>query len=251
MQSPRITPPQAPPVTPTPPTAPTAVIPGGGANPGQIEIPVPLTAREISAIRARRSELSNQLTSAEGRRENLVQQLEDATGANRAGIEQRIQLLDKRILQLETDIAVTGQQLTSAPAGDAFIAARGPGGRNFDFNSENVAIVSGLVTIFVFFPLAVGAARLMWRRARLPVAPPGWADASQRLERMEQAMDTIAIEMERVSEGQRFTTKLLTQRVSALDGSGAAEDPGIKALGAGAAEPNEINQKQAARVPSN
>jgi hypothetical protein len=57
--------------------------------------------------------------------------------------------------------------------------------------------------------------------------------------------------MERVSEGQRFTTKLLTQRVSALDGSGPAEDPGVKALGAGADEPIQINQKQAARVPRN
>jgi hypothetical protein len=214
-------------------------------------IQVPLTAREISALRARRAELSNQLTSAEGRRENLVQQLEDATGSNRAGIEQRIELLDKRILQLETDIAETGRQLTSAQAGDAFVGAPGRGGRAFNFDSDNVAIVSSLVTIFVFFPLAIAAARLMWRRGRVPVAPPGWADASQRLERMEQAMDAIAIEMERVSEGQRFTTKLLTQRVSALDGSGAAEDPSVKALGAGPAEPIQINQKQAARVPRN
>jgi hypothetical protein len=35
----------------------------------------------------------------------------------------------------------------------------------------------------------------------------------QRLERIEQEVDAIAIEMERVSEGQRFTTKLLAERV--------------------------------------
>ncbi|MDB4898384.1 MAG: hypothetical protein JWN53_192 [Gemmatimonadetes bacterium] len=34
----------------------------------------------------------------------------------------------------------------------------------------------------------------------------------QRLERIEQAVDAIAVEMERVSEGQRFTTKLLAER---------------------------------------
>ena len=32
-----------------------------------------------------------------------------------------------------------------------------------------------------------------------------------RLERIEQAVDTIAIEIERVSEGQRFTSKLLAE----------------------------------------
>lgn len=33
-----------------------------------------------------------------------------------------------------------------------------------------------------------------------------------RLERLEQAVDAIAIEIERVSEAQRYTTKLLTER---------------------------------------
>ena len=36
-----------------------------------------------------------------------------------------------------------------------------------------------------------------------------------RLERIEHAVDAIAIEIERISEGQRFTTKLLSERVSA------------------------------------
>jgi hypothetical protein len=33
-----------------------------------------------------------------------------------------------------------------------------------------------------------------------------------RLDRMEQAMDAIAVEVERISEAQRFTTKLLSDR---------------------------------------
>jgi hypothetical protein len=39
-------------------------------------------------------------------------------------------------------------------------------------------------------------------------------DVNARLERMEQALDSIAIEVERISEGQRFTTKLLAQRAA-------------------------------------
>jgi hypothetical protein len=41
------------------------------------------------------------------------------------------------------------------------------------------------------------------------------SDVSARLERMEQAIDSIAVEVERISEGQRFTTKLLSERSSA------------------------------------
>jgi hypothetical protein len=44
------------------------------------------------------------------------------------------------------------------------------------------------------------------------VLPP---DVGARLERMEQALDSIAIEVERISEGQRFTTKLLAERNTA------------------------------------
>ena len=36
-----------------------------------------------------------------------------------------------------------------------------------------------------------------------------------RLERIEQAVDAIAVEAERISEGQRFTTKLLSERTCA------------------------------------
>jgi hypothetical protein len=37
-----------------------------------------------------------------------------------------------------------------------------------------------------------------------------------RLERVEQALDAIAVEMERVGEGQRFLTKILSDRPQAL-----------------------------------
>ena len=36
-------------------------------------------------------------------------------------------------------------------------------------------------------------------------------EVKERLERMEQAIDAIAVEVERISEGQRFTTKLLSE----------------------------------------
>ena len=58
-------------------------------------------------------------------------------------------------------------------------------------------------------PVARAYARRLDREPREPSVP---AELQSRLERMEQALDSIAIEVERISEGQRFTTKLLAER---------------------------------------
>jgi len=70
------------------------------------------------------------------------------------------------------------------------------------------------ITLFIMMGLtAIGVplARAFARRVEQgpPKLPP---EVLARLERMEQAIDSIAIEVERISEGQRFTTKLLAER---------------------------------------
>ena len=67
-----------------------------------------------------------------------------------------------------------------------------------------------VATIAVGAPLARAFARRMERDSKVKIAP----EIASRLERIEQAVDSIAIEVERISEGQRFTTKLLTERSS-------------------------------------
>src|SRR5688572_33074305 len=56
----------------------------------------------------------------------------------------------------------------------------------------------------------VGAQRLMARRAALRDVEPALAD--DRLKRFEHAIDSMAVELERIGEGQRFVTKLLAER---------------------------------------
>lgn len=63
-------------------------------------------------------------------------------------------------------------------------------------------------TVAILTPLARAFARRM-DRASVKSIPD---DVQARLERMEQAIDTIAEQVERVAEGQRFTTKLLAER---------------------------------------
>ena len=50
------------------------------------------------------------------------------------------------------------------------------------------------------------------RRRPIAAAVPALDEIAQRLARMEQALDATAVEVERISEAQRFTTKLLVER---------------------------------------
>jgi hypothetical protein len=61
----------------------------------------------------------------------------------------------------------------------------------------------------VLYPVARAFGRKIDRESLQPKVPQ---ELQQRLERMEQAIDSIAVEVERISEGQRFTTKLLSER---------------------------------------
>ena len=175
---------------------------------------VPMTAQEVAVLRARRSELSTQLNSADGRRRELQKQLVNASGPqDRAGLEQRIGVLDARISGLENDLGEVGRQLSSSPAALATNRPNsfeiGPTGRSR--LAQNMVPISIVFTLFVLSPLALSISRGIWKRGSLPRQSSSPADA-QRLERMEQAMEAIAIEIERVSEGQRFVTRLLSEQ---------------------------------------
>jgi hypothetical protein len=73
-----------------------------------------------------------------------------------------------------------------------------------------IVLFSTLPVIVIGLPLARAYAKKLERGGDAPQIP---ADVTARLERMEQAIDSIAVEVERISEGQRFTTKLLAERV--------------------------------------
>lgn len=67
-----------------------------------------------------------------------------------------------------------------------------------------------VAVIAIGVPLARAFGRWLDRRGN-PAPSAGTSDLAPRLDRMEQAIDSIAIEMERVSEGQRFTNKLMSE----------------------------------------
>jgi hypothetical protein len=73
-----------------------------------------------------------------------------------------------------------------------------------------LSIVFGVLGLVVW-PLARAIASRIERGGRNPV-PALSPDAAERFDRLERAVEAIAVEVERISEGQRFVTKLMAER---------------------------------------
>lgn len=73
------------------------------------------------------------------------------------------------------------------------------------------AMFVALTGLYVFSRIVRGLVRRRMKPAPVTVALP--ADLSPRIERIEQAVESITIEMERVAEGQRFSARLLSERL--------------------------------------
>jgi hypothetical protein len=64
------------------------------------------------------------------------------------------------------------------------------------------------------------------RMKQIAMTTRGLGASEERLARVEQAVESIAIEVERIGEGQRYVTTLLTESGQpALEGTGATERP--------------------------
>lgn len=73
-----------------------------------------------------------------------------------------------------------------------------------------------------FVVIGLGA-RILWRWGSIKPPKAATHDDDGRLHRLETAVDTIAIEVERISEGQRFMVSLLAESLPARRPDHAAE----------------------------
>jgi hypothetical protein len=223
------------PLDQTPPAAPAApqppAIPGGVTVSGSELAARPLTQVDVDALKARRNELKNQLDAAVGRRNEAARALTKSDdGVAKTGIEQRLTVLDQRIVQIEQDIASNGRQLAMAPGTMVAGAEQdGSGGsqRYGPFSSGQLTAISIVSIVMIWAPLAFAGARVMLKRWAVAKPAPQVLESATRIARMEESIDAIAIEIERISEGQRFVTQLMAKRaeVAALGEGAAAVEP--------------------------
>jgi hypothetical protein len=74
------------------------------------------------------------------------------------------------------------------------------------------AETAGIGAFVLMFPLVLALARRIWVRSGAPRPPVVDFESSPRLQRLEEAIEAISIEVERIGEGQRFATRLLAER---------------------------------------
>ncbi|HXG71430.1 MAG TPA: hypothetical protein VNJ04_12565 [Gemmatimonadaceae bacterium] len=183
------------------------------------------------ALRAQRRELTQQLDELETARQSLTMQLQRApTGIQRQGLETPVMDLDARISAV--DKAIAGSQVEmSKVAGIPGAVVEEP--REIPQGPpEGVFILGTVFMLVVLLPLSIAYARRIWKRGAVAVSSIP-RELMDRLGRIEQASEVTALEVERIGEGQRFLTRLLTERENVRVGNAEShrllpEQPGTR-----------------------
>ena len=132
----------------------------------------------------------------------------------------RDQIRENVRAQLEAERArATGQAVPAPPTPPTPEAVITVPAMGYNHNSDvppevvdiSIAFFLTMAAIIIGLPLARAFARRMDRRGSGPQLSN---EVSAQLNQLTQAIDAIALEVERISEGQRFTTRLLTERES-------------------------------------
>lgn len=198
------------------------VIVRGGGSPQAI----------YEALRNQRSELRNQLERLEDQRRDLAGQLANtpqSETALRSGLEARIAQIDQRIVATDGRIAEAEAAVARAAAVPGAVVPPPPRPRE-PGPPEEFWVIAGLILVPSAFILTVAWSRRIWRRgAQIVSAIP--QEVYDRFTRVEQAIDSVAVEVERIGEGQRYLTRVLAERQ----------------IGAGPAQPVEVRQREAER----
>ena len=177
-------------------------------------------------FRAQRRELSNQLDDLDGTRREIQSQLDqlDLNDSGRKPLQDRLSDIDNRIKAVDGMLAANATQLAQAAAiPGAVVEERPP--EPPPGPPEEAWVLGGIFLIVAVLPLSVAFARRIWRRSAAAVTSLP-RDIADRLQRMEQAIEATAVEVERIGEGQRFITRLFSESQNA------------KAIGAKSAERN-------------
>jgi len=201
------------------------------ATPVPIQISRPAAASDVYvAAKNARKELKNQLEQLEDKRNDLSNSLqnEDMAQAAKPGITARIAELDARISALDQQVAAADQAVAKAAAAPGAVVEPPPYQRSGP--PEEVYAIPIVFTVVVLMPIAIAYARRIWKRTGVVVAPVP-KEVQSRLDSLSDAVESIGLEVERIGEGQRFVTKVLTESNARVLGHGAAQAIPVPARG--------------------
>lgn len=166
----------------------------------------------LAELRARASELEMRMRTSELLQQELRAQHNGAEGWQRQELEQRLSVARDGFVEAKVGLAVTNEQIRKLGADpvqpEAITVQPPPIQDPFLGPKEITTVFTG--GVLLLFPLVLVLARRLWVRGSRREAVD--LENSPRLQRIEQAVESIAVEVERIGEAQRFTTKLLADR---------------------------------------
>ncbi|HEY0776616.1 MAG TPA: hypothetical protein VGD56_01495 [Gemmatirosa sp.] len=173
---------------------------------------VPTNERQLAGLRIRRHELRDQRDNAREERADLQQRLTDGPDADTQRLlKQQLDAATGKVLSLDEAIATTERQIVAAPP--ELLASTQTVSTTPDmsqFVAEDDAAGIAVSTFGLGIVVTLLASR--WRRRRRGRAAAVAAPAPDpQLGQLAIAVDAIALEVERIGEGQRFVTQLLAE----------------------------------------
>jgi hypothetical protein len=178
---------------------------------------------KLGDLRAKASDLKLRASDLEVRKNQLAEQ------RRRLGADVAPSAVEKQLADAEHDLASTRIQLESmnqqigdleterdmarafnlAPPPSGHVAMTAPPPDAFAANAIELERGAAVGAFLLLVPFVIAYSRRIWHRSS-----PHSVDLenSPRLQRIEQAIESIAVEVERIGEAQRFTTKLLADR---------------------------------------
>lgn len=161
---------------------------------------------DVNALQHHLGEMQIRVIDLNLRMRQLREQQARATGDER-------QRLDKPLAdaQHETSVALVDLQMTKSRLAELQAGMTVPPGHE-GLIDRSMLEKTGTGVFLLMIPIVFALARRIWVRGAPRVQPVVDLDSSPRLQRLEEAIESIAIEVERIGESQRFATKLLAER---------------------------------------
>ena len=134
----------------------------------------------------------------------------EAAGSQLTEFESHVVIAQQRLNTTRERIAQVQHEIAISTMGNYAPGATLAQGEERIFNLKPSEFTGALTVLFVF-PIVLALARWIWRRG--PVRKhDNTLEANPQISRLEHAVESIAIEVERIGEAQRFSAKLLAER---------------------------------------
>jgi len=173
---------------------------------------------QLEQLQARASELRIKSGDLEVQRDQIRRQRDEAKPADRA-------VYDKQFADVQHQFNVVqaewgsvsakmaelqhARDMMQAKEAQQVLTIQPPPAPQDPFDAAQLRGIE-IGSFVLMIPIVLAFARRIWRGGKR--APSFDFESSPRFQRMEQAIESIAIEVERIGEAQRFTTKLLSER---------------------------------------